>query len=68
MISGRITDQRDDHYRLTLDNGQALELQDKYLPESLRAVGQKVNLIFGGAEATDISEVEVRALLNNLLS
>lgn len=68
MISGKITSQESGSYGLTLSNGQSLRLEAKYLPQSLCQVGKRINLIFGGVEASGIEPEEARSLLNSLLS
>ncbi len=68
MLSGEITAQNGDTYNLTLADGQIFKVPARCLPEALQSVGQKVNLLFGGAEATGIEASEARALVNSLLS
>ena len=68
MLSGEITAQNGDTYNLTLSDGQALRVAKECLPAAFQSIGQKVNLIFGGAEGAGADPGETRALLNSLLS
>lgn len=68
MLSGEITACQGDTYSLTLNDGQALRVSAASLPASLQAVGQKVNLLFGGVESSGAEPGDARALLNSLLT